>query len=206
MLCAVAVVMGCGSPATPAQVPVTEVGNEQPAEVVDRQPSTAVAVVIDRSGSMQGPKLESAKLGAIELADALPDGALFTTIAFDADAMTVVRLQDAANRERIEEELDALTAGGGTNYFPALQMAFETLAVVDAERRLVLFLSDGEAPYEGVLELVDEMSANRIRTSTIGLGGADANLLGMIAEHGLGTLWMVEDPAELGAVMRRAIE
>ncbi len=197
------VAFGCGSPATPATTPAP-IENTQPRGSVDEARSTVVVVIIDRSGSMQGDKLESAKQGALDVADALPPDALFAVIAFDSAPTTVVALQAAGN-ERIAGDLDGLAAGGGTDFLPALKDARDLLLNVVADRKLVLFLSDGEAPYDGVVELVTQMSSSGIRTSSIGLGGADRNLLAMIAEAGGGSLFMVEDVTALGRVMREAI-
>ena len=203
ILCVALVAFGCGSPAAPTTTP-EPIENEQPREIVDEAPPTAVVVIIDRSGSMQGEKLESAKGGALELAQSLPVDALFGVIAFDSEPTTIVRLQAAGN-ERIGGDLDQLTAGGGTNIFPALRDSFELLATIQAERKLVLLVSDGEAPYDGVVDLVNEMTANGIRTSSIGLPGADRELLSQIAEAGGGSLFMVEDTTALGRVIQKAI-
>jgi Mg-chelatase subunit ChlD len=182
------------------------VENEQPREIVDEQPSLAVVVIVDRSGSMQGQKLDSARFGAAELAKGLPDDALFAMVAFDSEATTVVKLQPAKNRDRIASDIETLTAGGGTNYFPALREAAEMLSMVQAARKIVVFLSDGEAPYDGVVDVITEMRANGVTTTTVGLAGADRNLLQMMAEAGEGSLFMVEDPAVLARIMAKAIE
>jgi hypothetical protein len=60
-------------------------------------------------------------------------------------------------------------------------------------------LSDGEAPYDGLVELVQDMRSARITVSVVGVTGADRNLLSMIADNGDGRLYMTDD---IGALPR----
>jgi Mg-chelatase subunit ChlD len=168
------------------------------------QPQIAIALVIDRSGSMEnGQKLEMAKESARATAEVLDGSDLLTVIAFDSQPTTIVRLQKASNRLRIATDIARLTPGGGTDIRPALQEAYSILAPAAAKVKHVIVLTDGEAPEEGIPELVDEMRANRITVSAVGVGSADRALLAKIAEHGEGKLYMTENAAELPRIFTR---
>ncbi len=169
------------------------------AEKTREQPDIAVCVVIDRSGSMQGQKLEAAKESARATAEALSPSDLLAVVAFDSEAQTYVRPQRAANKMRISAEISRLQSGGGTNIHPGLKQAFELLEGLNAKVKHVILLSDGEAPYDGIAELVTDMRSARITVSAVGVTGADRNLLSIIADNGDGRLYMTDD---IGALPR----
>ena len=155
----------------------------------------ALALTIDRSGSMDAEgRLELAKEAAKATAEKLGPDDLITVIAFDSVAQPIVRLQRAANRLRISTDIARLRAGGGTAILPALREAFTALDGAKAKVKHVILLTDGQASYEGIPELVDEMVAHRITISAVGVGGeADRSLLTTIAQRGQGRFYFTRD-------------
>jgi Ca-activated chloride channel family protein len=168
-------------------------------EKLREQPDIALALVMDRSGSMQGAKLEAAKESARVTTEVLSPNDVISVIVFDSEAQLFVRPQRAANRMRISAEISRLQSGGGTNIYPGLREAFEVLQGINAKVKHVIVLSDGEAPYDGIVDLVQDMRAARITVSCVGVAGADRNLLSLISDNGDGRLYMVED---IGALPR----
>jgi Ca-activated chloride channel family protein len=167
------------------------------------QPNIALALVIDRSGSMSGLKIEAAKESARATSEVLSPSDLITVIGFDNQPTTVVRLQRASNRMRIATDISRLQAGGGTNIYPALREAYEVLQAANAKVKHVIVLSDGQAPYDGIADLCQEMRSARITVSAVGIGDADRNLLNLIADNGDGRLYMTDDMSALPRIFMK---
>jgi Ca-activated chloride channel family protein len=164
----------------------------------------ALALVIDRSGSMSGPKMDLTKEAARGTAQMLAPDDLISVIVFDSQAHPVVRLQPASNRQRILSDIAQIRASGGTNILPGLREAFDQLFAARARKKHVILLSDGQSPYEGIPELVDDAAAARITVSAVGVGeGADQTLLQMIANRGGGRFYHTRDPASIPQIFTR---
>ena len=175
-------------------------------DVPDRQEeaSLALALVIDRSGSMAGEKLELTKQAARATAEALPPSDQIAVVVFDSQSQPVVQLQRAANRQRIASDIGRIQASGGTNILAGLREAVEELLPARARKKHIILLSDGQSPYDEIPDLVDAASAARITISAIGVGdGADQTMLKMIAERGGGRFYQTRDPASIPRIFSR---
>jgi uncharacterized membrane protein len=175
-------------------------------DVPDRQEeaSLALALVIDRSGSMSGEKLDLTKQAARATAEALPPSDQIAVVVFDSQSQPVVRLQRAANRQRIASDIGRIQASGGTNILAGLREAVEELLPARARKKHIILLSDGQSPYDEIPDLVDAASAARITISAIGVGdGADQTMLKMIADRGGGRFYQTRDPASIPRIFSR---
>jgi Mg-chelatase subunit ChlD len=171
------------------------------------EPEVAMALVIDRSGSMTGLPLEMAKQAAKATADTLAADDLLEVIAFDSQPTRVVRLTPAKHRARIQSDIARIQAGGGTEIFPAIDTAYQALSSVRAKKKHVILLTDGQAPQNGIRDLVQAMAAENITVTSVGLGnGVDENLLRMIADVGQGRFYKVADPQSLPRIFTRETE
>ncbi|HZL17505.1 MAG TPA: VWA domain-containing protein [Polyangia bacterium] len=164
----------------------------------------ALALVIDRSGSMGGPKMELTKEAARATAETLPPADQIAVIVFDSQAQAVVPLQRAENRQHILGDIGRITASGGTNILAGLREAVEELLPVRARKKHIILLSDGQSPYDEIPDLVDAASAARITISAIGVGeGADQTMLKGIATRGGGRFYETRDPASIPRIFSR---
>jgi Mg-chelatase subunit ChlD len=175
------------------------------------RPRVAVLLVIDRSGSMAygestsgAPKIELARKGVITAASAHVDGDQVGVIAFNDEpvwALPMTTLKGEKPEDLIANSISELHADGGTELYPALQVAVDALRNVDADVRHIIVLSDGRsrgAERESYFRLLDDAKASGISVSTLGLGyDADTDLLQALAKEGGGRYYFVDNPNDI---------
>jgi Mg-chelatase subunit ChlD len=102
-----------------------------------------LVLLIDRSHSMRGRKLELAKTAALATLDLLEPQHRLAVVAFDSRAHDVVPLAEVAGKRRAEDLISSMTASGQTNIYYALVEAQRILADSTAGTKHIILLSDG---------------------------------------------------------------
>jgi len=177
------------------------------AERRKEMPGVAMALVIDRSGSMTGLPMEMAKAACRATVETLQGDDMIEVIAFDSTPQRYVKMQPARYRSRIQNDIARIQPGGGTEIFSSLDMAYQDLSVVQARKKHVVLLTDGQAPVQGIKDLATGMLAESITVTTVGLGdGVNQDLLRSVADAGGGRFHMVPDPNSLPKIFTRETE
>ena len=166
--------------------------------VKERPEDFALIIVLDKSWSMVGPKIELSKEASKAAVDVLADHHQIGVVAFNNSLDWPVLLQRASNRDWIRNKISSIMPSGHTNIFPALEEAYLSLLNVPDHLKHVILLSDGRTypdDYEG---LVTKMADADISVSTVAMGEeADRELLTNIADWGNGRGYFVADAAEV---------
>jgi hypothetical protein len=153
---------------------------------------------------MSGQKMDLTKEAARATAEMMPPSDQLAVIAFDNQAVPVVRLQPAANRLRILGDIARIQPSGGTNILAGLREAVDELLPARARKKHVILLSDGQSAYDGIADLIESASSAQITFSAVGVGdGADQTLLQMIATRGGGRFYHTRDPASIPRIFSR---
>lgn len=169
-------------------------------------PTLAVVFVIDRSWSMDGPKLDVAKEVTRAGVEALAPESVVAVVTFDTAAQVFVQPQRANAPTRISAEVSRLTRGGGSNVYAGLKEAHGLLTAINADQKMVILVGDGDAAMDGVPGLLQDMRASEISVSAVGVPGADRTVLSMIADGGDGRLFTAEDLGSLPRIFMRTSE
>jgi uncharacterized membrane protein len=168
------------------------------------KPSLAMILVIDKSGSMGGEKMEMAKEAAKSAVELLGPSDKIGVIAFEGDTFWVSDVQSASAKGKVLDDISRVEAGGGTVMYPAMEEAFNALQGTVAKLKHVIILTDGiSAPgdFDGISQ---SMAAARITVSTVGVGDdADNRLLEEIARVGQGRHYVATDPASLPQIFAK---
>ncbi len=156
----------------------------------------AIAIVIDRSGSMSQLVQQSGRSqqqfandAAVDALRALTRYDFVTVIAFDSSPDTVVPLQRADHPEAIAARVRAIAPAGGTQVFAALEAALTELARVPRAAKHIIVLTDGNSAgdTEAGIRRAAAFREAGITISTIAIGDdADATMLERLALAGGG--------------------
>jgi Ca-activated chloride channel homolog len=170
----------------------------------------ALALAIDRSGSMEGKPIEAVKTAVGHILDQLTEADILSIVTFGEHVDTLMPASRVLNRELIKQHVERIKPKGTTNLFSGLHTAAEQLLAAQTPGHLsrVLLLTDGEAN-EGITEYHDIIAAAReLRTkgltvSTIGLGiEYNEELMKGIAKNTRGNYYYIDTIDRIPDVFR----
>jgi Ca-activated chloride channel family protein len=106
-----------------------------------------LAVVLDRSGSMTGAKIEKARQAAIQLVERLSPGDIFALVSYSDSVEVVAPAQEVEDKEGLERRIYRIQPGGSTALNAGVQAGADQLREHLSAKRInrVILLSDGLA-------------------------------------------------------------
>ncbi len=180
----------------------------------ERRAPINVVIVLDKSGSMQGTKIEQAREAAIAAIQRLRSDDIVSVITYDSTVSVLVPATRLTDREQVVQAIRRIEANGSTALFAGVSKgAAEVRKFLDQERvnRIVL-LSDGKANVgpsaPGELgALGASLRKESISVSTLGLGlGYNEDLMVQLAGRSGGNHEFVETATELAEIFNREFD
>lgn len=163
-------------------------------------PARDLIFVIDISGSMDGTSIKQAKSSLIIALDGLSSIDRFNIIWFNHETGQLFQNNAIANTQNktiAKNFINSLSAGGGTEMLPALELALSGIEEFSRFRQ-VIFITDGNISNEAALFNVIEQKLADNRLFTIGIGSApNAYFMQQAAQKGRGTFTYIGDSSEV---------
>ncbi len=170
-----------------------------------------IALVLDRSGSMDGEKMDNLKQAVGYVVDTLGDNDLVSVTIFDDQVETLVPSQPAKNRDEIKTTLARVIVRGGTQISDGLSAGLAEVKKGIATDRVnrILLLTDGQTwdDEDACLKLADEAGKLGVAITSIGIGDEwNEKLLLQIAERSRGNSHWIQNPIAILDAFRQEVE
>jgi len=174
------------------------------------QKPTAVVLVLDKSGSMSGPKIEMARDAARASIRTLRPIDMIGVISFDETFNWVIPMGPAGALEDKSKLISQITANGGTKIYQAVESGFEAIVNEKATHKHIILLTDGVSTpgtQEDFPKLERDALAKHVTISTIGVGDyINRDLLDELARKTKGKSHFVDNPESIPQIINAEVK
>lgn len=133
-----------------------------------------VCLVLDRSTSMQGERMDTVKNTAIELVRQLQPGDILSIVTFSDRAEVIVPADRRVDRTTFETKIQMIQTGGATEIFRGLEAGYQEIRVNYQRKYInhIVLLTDGRTygDESNCLRIADQAAARGIGISCLGIG------------------------------------
>ena len=178
-----------------------------------QRPPSTLQVVLDRSGSMSGERLDAAKDALESLIARLDPTDNFGLVTFDDEVAVPIPAGPLADKQAVRQAIRSVWPGGMTNLSGGYLRGIQEARRVAGDRGFTLLvLSDGHAnvgvtDHAGLEQIASGAHHHGGTTSTIGIGlDYDEQLMAAIARGGAGNTHFAEQADEAGAALTTEVD
>ncbi|MCX8052226.1 MAG: VWA domain-containing protein [Armatimonadetes bacterium] len=173
-----------------------------------------LCLILDRSGSMEGPPMEYMKRACGYVVDLLEPGDVLSIVAFADQAEVIMPARRVVNKQLIKEHINRLDVGNTTDLFGGISMGAAQIASVASPgyiNRALLF-TDGEPTagnkdFSSIVGNVVEQKSRGITFTALGFGSEyNEELLAAIAKRSGGNYYYIMRPELIPEIFRKELE
>lgn len=172
-----------------------------------------LAVVLDRSGSMTGAKLEKTKQAAMQLVDRLDAQDFVSLVVFSDRAQILAPAQRVEDRRALKRIIQGIEASGSTALHAGVSLGADQVGEYLSGKRInrVILLSDGLANIgpsstRELRRLGCDLSEKGIAVTTIGVGDDyNEDLMAGLAEASDANYYYVKDTEKLPEIFAKEL-
>ena len=173
-----------------------------------RRPRLNLCLVMDRSLSMEGVRLQQAREAANYLIDHIEPNDILSVIAFSDRAHLVIQGQVGMDRSAAKAAVNGIRPGGGTELLQGVRAGLTQLQQNRTANTLdqLILLTDGQTygDEEGCLDAADLAAREKLGLTLLGLGHDwNDKLLDEMAVRSGGYSTYVDSPAKLVSVFQK---
>jgi Ca-activated chloride channel homolog len=174
-----------------------------------------LAVVIDRSGSMSGSKIENARRAASRLVDLLGDDDRISVIHYGTDVSVLGGLfATAENKLKLHRFIANIVDEGGTNIGDGLAAGARQIEKAKSDFRVnrLLLLSDGNPTVgitsaQGLANVVRRIRDGGVSVTSLGVGSDfNEDLMQRLADVGGGSYGFISDASAMANLFQKDLE
>ena len=174
-----------------------------------------IALVVDRSGSMEGEPLEYVKRACAFVVDLLGPNDVLSIVTFEETVEVLMPARRVTEPDLIKQHLQRILPGNTTNLFDGLYAAGAQVASVPNAGSYVsrvLLLTDGEPTaglkdFPSIVNLVADLKQRGVTVTALGFGpDYNEELMAGIARRSGGNYYYIARPEEIPDVFRKEIE
>ena len=167
----------------------------------------ACVLILDKSSSMEGQKIELAQPAAIGVVENLRPIDKVGVLIFDNSFPWAVPIRRAEERSLIKRVIAGITPDGGTQIAPALHEAYRRILPRNAAYKHIVLLTDGISEEGDSMTLATRTAQEQqITISTVGLGqDVNRSYLEKVADLAHGRSYFLNDPAGLEQILLRDV-
>jgi Ca-activated chloride channel family protein len=173
-----------------------------------------LCLVIDRSGSMEGPPLDYVKQACAYVVDMLGPNDILSIVTFEETVDVLMPPQRVTNKQPIKDGIQRLMPGNTTNLYDGLALAMQQVVGVNDPGRAtrLVVLTDGD-PTAGIKDFsalvahAGEIKNRGITCTFLGFGpDYNEELLASMAKRAGGNYYYIPQPQMIPEVFRMELD
>lgn len=173
-----------------------------------------LSIVLDRSGSMGGKKIEYSRIAVNKVIENLSKNDVLHFVVYDDKIDTVFQNGKLSNKDMLMKQVNSVHARGMTNLAGGVTRGHELIdsSKENKKSKRIFLFSDGLAnvgpsSIPEVSKLIKSIYSKGINVSAFGIGDDfSEDMMKGIAEHGMGDYFFIEEADGIPAIVGEALD